>query len=199
MDENNESVQSAPEAGAQEATENVENTSEQTIINRAAGDAQETPQGAPEAYDFTSSLPEGYQLSEDVSKAFSEVCRGMNLTNEQANQMAAYGYRWQKQMMDMQDQIMHRQAVAEQQKTIQSFGADFDAALNDIGFAVKSLEKEFPGFTEAIDTSGLGNNEAFCRVMVKVGKMMREDPGVGGSDSAKKADDLFPNTDWDKL
>ena len=198
MDDNNESVQSAPEAGAQEVS-TPEASTQESIINQAAGEAKAAAQGAPEAYDFTSSLPEGYQLSEEASKAFSEVCRGMNLTNEQANQMAAYGYQWQKQMMDMQDQVIRQQAAEEQQATIRSFGADFDVARKDIGFAVTSLEKEFPGFTEAIDSSGLGNNEAFCRAMVKVGKMMREDPGVGGSDSAKKADDLFPNTDWDKL
>ncbi len=197
MDDNNESIQSAPETGATET--NAPESTPETIINQAVGEAQGAAQGAPDVYDFTSSLPEGYQLSEDFSNSFSEVCRGMNLTNEQANQMAAYGYQWQKQMMDMQDQAIRQQAAEEAQNTIRSFGADFDAARKDIGFAVTSLEKEFPGFTEAIDNSGLGNNEAFCRAMVKVGKMMREDPGVGGADSAKKADNLFPNTDWDKL
>ncbi len=193
MDDNNESIQSAPETGATETTENA------SIIGQAVGETQEAPQGAPETYDFTSSLPEGYELSEDFSNAFSEVCRGMNLTNEQANQMAAYGYEWQKQMMAAQEEAMMARAAEEQKATIQSFGAEFEAARKDIGFAVSNLEKEFPGFTAAIDTSGLGNNEAFCRAMVKVGKMMREDPGVGGTDRAKQANDLFPNTDWDHL
>lgn len=41
----------------------------------------QNPQGAPEAYDFTSALPEGETLDEAISQKFGEICKGMNLTN----------------------------------------------------------------------------------------------------------------------
>ena len=67
----------------------------------------QNPQGAPEVYDFTSALPEGETLDEAISQKFGEICKGMNLTNEQANQMAAYGFEYGKgliqQMNDMRE------------------------------------------------------------------------------------------------
>lgn len=204
MDDNNEQVEQNTENV--ENVENTENTedqeSHQSIIDQAAaGDSgnSPTPPGAPESYDFSGSLPEGAELSEEATAAFSEICRSMNLTNDQANQIAAYGFQWAQQCAEAAEAARIQKMEAEKQATIKAFGSEFNAAKANIGAAVASLNREFPGFTDAINTSGLGNNEAFCRAMERVGKMFREDPGVGGADSAKNNSDLFPNTPWKEI
>lgn len=201
MDDNNEQVE--------QNTENVENTenaedqeSHQSIIDQAAaGDSENspTPSGAPESYDFSGSLPEGAELSEEATAAFSEICRSMNLTNDQANQIAAYGFQWAQQCAEAAEAARIQRQTEEQRATIKAFGNGYKEAMTNIHVAVSTLDREFPGFTEAIDTKGLGDNEAFCRAMERVGKMFREDPGVGGADSAKNNSDLFPNTDWGEI
>lgn len=62
-----------------------------SLVEQAAGLAQEA---GTVNYDFTGSLPEGYELDENTSNAFGDICRGMNLNNDQANQLAAYGFKW---------------------------------------------------------------------------------------------------------
>ncbi len=153
----------------------------------------------PTSYDFTQSLPEGYELDEATSKAFGDICSGMKLTNEQANQIAAYGFQWQQQVlanMQAQEQAAY---AKEAEETQAFFGTKFDDTMKNVTIAVNSLERQYPGFTEALNRGGVGNNKAMLQVLAKVGTLLKEDPGVGGGSPAKANNNPYPNTNWDDL
>lgn len=184
----NEPTANTP-AGQGSTEPNNNNNGTTSLLNQAAGNQ-------PTAYDFTQSLPEGYELDEATSKAFGDICNGMHLNNDQANQLAAYGFQWQQQVMaNMQAQ---EQAAYEKEAedTKAFFGAKFDDTMKNVSVAVNSLEREYPGFTEALNKGGVGNNKAVLQVLAKVGTMLKEDPGVGGGNAAVAEDNPYPNTDW---
>ena len=68
--------------------------------------------GAPDTYDFAPSLPEGMELDTDTANAFGEIAKGMNLTNEQANQIAKFGYEWAGKVGEAYQAEQQRQADA---------------------------------------------------------------------------------------
>ena len=160
---------------------------------------EQTLGNQPTSYDFTGSLPEGYELDEATSKAFGDICSEMKLTNEQANQIAAYGFQWQQQIlanMQAQEQAAY---AKEAEETKAFFGAKFDDTMKNVTIAVNSMEREYPGFTEALNKGGVGNNKAVLQVLAKVGTLLKEDPGVGGGSPAKANNNPYPNTNWDDL
>lgn len=177
------------ESNNQPSPSNNNNNGTSSLLNQAAGNQ-------PVSYDFTGSLPDGYELDETTSKAFGDICNGMHLNNDQANQLATYGFQWQQQVMaNMQAQ---EQAAYEKEaeETKAFFGTKFDDTMKNVSVAVNSLEREYPGFTEALNKGGVGNNKAVLQVLAKVGTLLKEDPGVGGGNAATAEDNPYPNTDW---
>ena len=74
-----------------------------------------------------------------------------------------------------------------------------DDAMKNVSLAVNSLEREYPGFVEALNKGGVGNNKAVLQVLAKVGTLLKEDPGVGGNDKGNGENNPYPNTNWDNL
>lgn len=187
--------------------EPVDNPADNPQTNQPAGGIDNTPtslvnQALGEdniTYDFSQSLPEGYELDEATGKAFGDICRGMKLNNDQANQLAAYGYQWQQQMMGRMQEAQQASYEKEAQETKAFFGTKFDDTMKNVHVAVNSLEREYPGFVEALNKGGVGNNKAVLQVLAKVGTLLKEDPGVGGGNPAKASNNPYPNTDWDNL
>lgn len=163
-----------------------------SIINQAMHTT-----GAPEVYDFSGSIPEGYTLDEGMSKAFGDICRKANLTNDQANELAKYGFQWNEQMRAMSDQA--RMQAMEQGKaaTIKALGPNIEKTMQNIHRSMNYFEQKYPGFVEAVDKSGLGNNLVVCNVLSDIGSMISEDGGVGGTSSGKESNP-YPNTDFSK-
>ena len=163
-----------------------------SLLNQAAGNDNI-------AYDFTQSIPDGYELDEATSKAFGDICRGMNLNNEQANQLAAYGYQWQQSIMAKMQEEQQAAYLKEAEDTKAFFGTNFKGTMENVNVAVNILEREYPGFVDALEKGGVGNNKAVLQVLAKVGTMLKEDPGVGGGTPAKANNNPYPNTNWDNL
>lgn len=165
-----------------------------------AGGSGTTPQaGAPEVYDFSQSLPDGATLDETVSKEFGDICRGMNLTNEQANQMAQYGYQFAHKVME--------QSEAQRAETIKSWGEDarrqlgntFDSTMAECGAGVQFMERSVPNIRQILNETGAGNRIEFIRVFSALGRAISEDHGTtAGSGSHAKNDNPYPNTDFSK-
>lgn len=176
------------------------NTGNDTQTGTLAGGSGTTPQaGAPEAYDFSQSLPDGATLDETVSREFGDICRGMNLTNEQANQMAQYGYQFANRVMEQKE--------AQRAETIKSWGDDarrqlgntFDSTMAECGAGVQFMERSVPNIRQILNETGAGNRIEFIRVFSALGRAISEDHGTtAGSGSHAKNDNPYPNTDFSK-
>lgn len=165
----------------------------------AGGSGTKPQEGAPETYDFSQSLPDGATLDETVAKEFGDMCRGMNLTNEQANQMAQYGYQFAHKVME--------ESEAQRAETIKSWGEDarrqlgnsFDSTMAECGAGVQYIERSVPNIRQILNETGAGNRIEFIRVFSALGRAVSEDHGTtAGSGSHAKNDNPYPNTDFSK-
>ena len=185
-----------PSEAAEKPTENAD-----TLLGGTGTDTQkeqqEQPQ-APEAYDFKASIPEGVEVDEAITKDFSEMARGMNLTNEQANQVAAFGIKYGQQVAE--SIIAQRNAqVAEWGETAKKeLGADFEKVMSTAGAGIEAVEKLVPGIRQALNETGAGNRIEVIRAFEMFGHKVREDPGqmvnVGGQAPPQKPTTWYPNS-----
>lgn len=157
----------------------------------------QNPQGAPEAYDFTSALPEGETLDEAISQKFGEICKGMNLTNEQANQMAAYGFEYGKGLIQQMNDMREAQYDKWQEETKKELGADFEKTMNEYGAGLQHLEKTCPGIRKLLSETGVGDRIEIVRAFSELGRLVSEDGGVGGGNPQGGKTSMYPNTNFD--
>lgn len=201
-------VQTAPETGTPNS--GAQNTEEQGARSNGTGDNQKplsggtlvggdgTP-GAPENYDFTSSLPEGAEIDEGVAKAFGDIARGMNLTNDQANQLAKFGFDWAGKMEDVYIGQLEAQNKDNIEATKKALGGDFDKTMQKVAAATTAIERDYPGLTKLMATSPVFSDVRMVKLMAKVGDLLSEDGGIGVSGAPNSQEDNpYPNTDWGK-
>ena len=184
------------------ATQPVEE--QQTILggNGTATQTEEakptTPE-VPEAYDFKASIPEGVEVDETLTKDFSEVARSMNLTNEQANQMAQFGFKYGQQIAE----TVKAQYAAEVTKWGEAakaeMGANFDSIMSVAGAGIEAVEKTVPGIRQALNETGAGNRIEVIKAFEIMGRLVMADPGkmvnAGGANMEQpKADTWYPNS-----
>lgn len=157
----------------------------------------QNPQGEPEAYDFTSALPEGETLDEAISQKFGEICKGMNLTNEQANQMAAYGFEYGKGLIQQMNDMREAQYDKWQEETRKELGADFEKTMNEYGAGLQHLEKTSPGIRKLLSETGVGDRIEIVRAISELGRLVSEDGGVGGGNPQGGKTSMYPNTNFE--
>lgn len=157
----------------------------------------QNPQGAPEAYDFTSALPEGETLDEAISQKFGEICKGMNLTNEQANQMAAYGFEYGKGLIQQMNDMREAQYDKWQEETRKELGADFEKTMNEYGAGLQHLEKTCPGIRKLLSETGVGDRIEIVRAISELGRLVSEDGGIGGGNPQGGKTSMYPNTNFE--
>lgn len=210
MEPNNQNINT--ETGTQtesttETTTQVATATEHTEPSTLAGGAGETgtqtepatePQGAPESYDFTSSLPEGGELDEEIATSFGELCRGMNLTNEQANQMASYGYQYAETIRNAMEEERVNEVKAWGDTARKELGADFDKTVALCGTGVEHISRTIPNIRQVLNETGAGNRIEIIKVFATLGKLLKEDGGVGGNGVGAAIDNPYPNTNFDK-
>lgn len=168
------------------------------LAQQAGADPQGTaPQGAPETYDFTSALPEGETLDEAISQKFGEICKGMNLTNEQANQMAAYGFEYGKGLIQQMNDMREAQYDKWQEETRKELGADFEKTMNEYGAGLQHLEKTCPGIRKLLSETGVGDRIEIVRAFSELGRLVSEDGGVGGDNPQGGKTSMYPNTNFE--
>lgn len=135
----------------------------------------------PVEYDFKSTIPEGVEMDETITKEFSDIARGMNLTNEQANQMAAYGIKYGQQIAE----AVKGQYEAEQNARVTKWGeeakaelgANLETVLSTAGAGIEAVEKVVPGIRKALNETGAGNRIEVIRAMEMLGQLVQADPG----------------------
>lgn len=190
-----------------EPTTQVGSTTEPTKSSTLAGGAGETgtqtesttePQGAPESYDFTSSLPKGGELDEEIATSFGKLCRGMNLTNEQANQMASYGYQYAETIRNAIEEERVNEVKAWGDTARKELGADFDKTVALCGTGVEHISRTIPNIRQVLNETGAGNRIEIIKVFATLGKLLKEDGGVGGNGVGGANDNPYPNTNFDK-
>lgn len=168
------------------------------LAQQAGADPQAAaPQGAPETYDFTSALPEGETLDEAISQKFGEICKGMNLTNEQANQMAAYGFEYGKGLIRQMNDMREAQYDKWQEETKKELGADFEKTMNEYGAGLQHLEKTCPGIRKLLSETGVGDRIEIVRAFSELGRLVSEDGGVGGGNPQGGKTSMYPNTNFE--
>lgn len=189
-----EPVEPTPEV--EKPAENTEPTG--TLAGSAGEQNEETPT-TPEAYDFTQSLPEGMELDQQAANEFSNIARGMNLTNDQANQLAKYGMSYAQNMAKTlaQQQIEEQQAWAEETK--KALGAKYNEEISYVGTALNKLEPLVPGLRQALNIGGIGNRVEIVKALAAVGRMVAEDSGYAATDTSAGAShsSRYPNTNFE--
>lgn len=156
------------------------------------------PAGAPEAYDFKATIPEGTEMDEQITKEFSDLSRSMNLTNEQANQMAAYGIKYAQQAVEAVRAQQAEQVTKWGEAAKAEMGANFDAIMSKAGAGIEAVEKVVPGIRQALNETGAGNRIEVIRAFEMLGAKVMEDPGrlvnVTGTGTPKEDPTWYPNS-----
>lgn len=178
--------------------ETAEKTEPAGTLAGSAGEQKEETPTTPEAYDFTQSLPEGMELDQQAANEFSDIAREMNLTNDQANQLAKYGMSYAQNMAKAiaQQQIEEQQAWADETK--KALGAKYNEEISYVGTALNKLEPLVPGLRQALNIGGIGNRIEIVRALAQVGRMVSEDSGHAATDTSAGEihSTRYPNTNF---
>ena len=158
----------------------------------------DAPAGAPEKYDFTSSIPEGTEIDQTIADEFSGIVRGMNLNNDQANQLAAYGIKYGQQVAEAVQRQLDAEVAGWGEAARKELGSDFDKTMQLCGVALETVEKQVPGIRKALNETGAGNRIEVIRTIRILGELLQSDPGklsnVGGAAAPAQSETWYNNT-----
>ena len=157
------------------------------------------PAQAPEQYDFSATIPQGVEMDETITKEFSEIAKGMNLSNEQANQMAAYGIKYGQQIAEAVQNQYNAEVTRWGEQAKAELGANLDKTLQTAGAGIEAAEKEIPGLRRALNETGAGNRIEIIRMCEMLGQLVQADPGKmvnvsGAGPAPTKATTWYPNS-----
>jgi hypothetical protein len=175
-------------------------------IAKAEADAKIADQaklvGAPEAYEAIK-LPEGTEVPEGFMDLFNPIAKDFNLSQEGAQKL------FDRLATDLQPKILAaqnekwegiKQTWSEQTKVDKEIGGvNFD---DNVAVAQRALNTfGTPELRQALSDYGMGNHPEMVRLMLRIGKSMREDsvihPDVSTDTSGEKAKlkGLYPTMD----
>ena len=159
---------------------------------------QETPAGAPETYDFKATIPDGVDMDETITKEYSDIARSMNLTNEQANQIAGFGIKYGQQIADAVRSQYNAEVTAWGEQAKAEMGAKFESTMSTAGAGIEAVEKVVPGIRKALNETGAGNRIEVIRAFEMLGQLVQADPGkmvnVTGSGEVNKPTTWYKNS-----
>lgn len=156
--------------------------------------------GAPDTYDFTSSLPDGMELDQDTANSFGELVRGMNLTNDQANELAKFGYDWAGKVGEAYQKAQQEEADANAAAAMKELGKDFEPTVARAGVLMNYLERQIPGIRDSFAGSAVFSSLPMLKAFALLGDLISEDGGIKTNTAAvTKEDNPYPNTDWESL
>ena len=172
----------ANDTATPQATPAPADNQQQNVTNTMLGgdkpqQQEPAPAGAPETYDFTATIPEGVEVDEALSKGFSDLARGMNLTNEQANQMAKFGFDFGQQVAQAVTAQYNAEVAQWGDAAKKELGADFDKVMATAGAGIEAVEKVVPNIRKALNETGAGNRIEIIRAMEMLGQLVQADPG----------------------
>lgn len=156
--------------------------------------------GAPDTYDFTASLPDGMELDQDTADSFGELARGMNLTNDQANELAKFGYEWAGKVGEAYQKAQQEEADANAAAAMKKLGKDFAPTVARAGVLMNYLERQIPGIRDSFAGSAVFSSLPMLKAFALLGDLISEDGGIKtNTAAATKEDNPYPNTDWESL
>lgn len=165
-----------PAQGNQQAANNQQqDATKGTLLGGETKPA--APAGAPDKYDYTAAIPEGMQVDQQLADGFSVIAREMNLTNDQANKIAAYGIQYGQQVAQAMQQQLDAEVAGWGEAAKKELGADFDKTMQLCGAALEAVEKQVPGIRKALNETGAGNRIEVIKVMRLMGELVQSDPG----------------------
>lgn len=193
--DNQQNQQGAGAQGNQNQQTPQDNKPSGTLLS-GAGKAT----GAPDTYDFTSSLPEGMELDQDTASSFGELARGMNLTNDQANELAKFGYDWAGKVGEAYQKAQQEEADANAAAAMKELGKDFEPTVARAGVLMNYLERQIPGIRDSFAGSAVFSSLPMLKAFALLGDLISEDGGIKtNTAAATKEDNPYPNTDWESL
>ena len=162
-------------------TPSLANQSGESLTNQKPDDV---PAGAPAEY-TTFRVPDGYELDTAVAAEASKIFKGMNLNQDQAQQLVDFYTAKTTESANQPYQVWNEM----QEKWVKEVKADpvMGSRLNEIkttisraidGLGDPKLAQEFRA---AMDYTGAGNNPAFIRAFWKLSQMVTEGTHVAGN------------------
>ena len=186
-----------PAQGNQQAANNQQQDAPKGTL-LGGNDKPAAPAGAPDQYDYTAAIPEGMQVDQQLADGFSAIAREMNLTNDQANKIAAYGIQYGQQVAQAMQQQLDAEVAGWGEAAKKELGADFDKTMQLCGAALEAVEKQVPGIRKALNETGAGNRIEVIKVMRLMGELVQSDPGklanLGGAAKPAGSDTWYNNS-----
>nr|DAG29448.1 MAG TPA: putative protease [Caudoviricetes sp.] len=172
-----------------------------TLLGGQQTQPNPAPAGAPEHYDFSGSLPQGAELDESEAGNFGNLCRELNLTNDQANKFAKYGMEYAQRVSAAMQDARTAEVAGWADTAKQELGNEYDKTVHSAAIGVEAAEKVVPGLREALNSTGAGNRVEFIRAFAMLGDLVREDPTHDGGAKSAPTDEfakMYPNTNWER-
>ena len=160
-------------------------------------EAKEAPQEV--VYDFKASIPEGVEMDEALTKDFTELAKSMNMTNEQANTVAQFGFKYAEQVASAVKEQYNAEVAKWGENATSEMGANFEKVMSTAGAGIEAVEKVVPGIRQALNETGAGNRIEVIKAFEMLGQLVMADPGkmvnaVGTNAAPTKAQTWYPNS-----
>ena len=154
--------------------------------------------GAPESYDFKPLFDEG-EFDEATANALGDVCRELNLSQEQANSIAKLGIDYHDSMLNSAIEAQEKMVNGWAEETKEKLGNKFNETMGNYGKALQYLERTSPNIRQILNETGAGNRIEVVQAMALLGSLLSEDKGVGANAGGSNvSSNLYPNTDWSR-
>lgn len=164
--------------------------------NEPDGENQNT--GAPEAYDFKPLFNDG-EFDEATANALGDVCRELNLSQEQANSIAKLGIDYHDSILNSAIEAQEKMVNGWAEETKEKLGNKFNETMGNYGKALQYLERTSPNIRQILNDTGAGNRIEVVQAMALLGSLLSEDKGVGANAGGSNvSSNLYPNTDWSR-
>ena len=188
----------APEAKETEVQEAPEKNAVDEFTNALMGEpkepakeAEETAPSIPEKYEFN--LPDGLTLTPEIESRFTELARGMNLTQEQASGLIKLH---SDIMMDAMSQA--EKTKSEWVNICQKEGLSSAENMRGVRMVFDAFDESGAARKAAIE-SGIIYNPDIMRMFVAMGNVLKEDSAPDSHHAAVAtggADILFSNSKY---
>lgn len=135
-------------------------------------------QGAPEKYAaFT--MPEGVEMDAALVEKASGVFKGLNLSQEQAQQLVDLQAATVKEQTDQIQEGFKAQVAQWKDETLKAFGPK---AKEELGYVAKAVERfGTPDLRTLFNQTGIGNHKAVNLFLAKIGRAISEEKPADGT------------------
>lgn len=160
--------------GTTQATDDSKKTGETTASTTET--QEKKPEAVPEKYDLK--LPKDSPLSADEVQKTADLAKALGLSQDKAQALLEARNQEHSNIIEGQREFMRQQtqawgeAVTKDPEIAGKDGAEYQA---NIAYAKQVIGKfASPNMIKALNETGLGNHPELVRMMVRVGKAMRE-------------------------